>query len=190
MIDPMSSFLIHNKSQKHMTIHFENDRPGMTYIPDAIDEATGERVEGTGMLAESHLANLVKQDQLNFEGQDPTSYEDVSLEEDDDRKWWIDEDGDWVTDGYISNDDLDPTELATVSDEIHNTTYAPDEGVAAAVASVDMGNTPADITVQYLSHQVYSGNISAEEAFTEALNSGINHAELIRSFNYLKEQFE
>jgi len=169
-----------------MSIHFQNDRPAYTVLPDLVDEATGERVEDTGMLCETHLTSLIKKDQSLL--LDPeTEYEENIIELTPEEA--VDA-GLETTDGFISNDDLDPTVLAEVSDEIHQSEFAPDEAVAAAVVSVPMSDTPADITVQYLAHQVYSGNITPEEAFEDALLSGINHAELIRSYDYLKSHFE
>ena len=164
-----------------MSIHFQNDRPGMTYIPDAVDEATGERVEGTGMLAESHLANLVKQDQLNFEGQDPTSYEDVSPLTEQEQ---IDADPDYTP------EDITPVQLADISDEIHNTSVSPDENLAASIASLDMGDKAADIAVQYFAHKVYDGQLTPSEAFEEAVNSGLPPEALAASFNKLKSYFK
>ena len=153
----------------------------MTYIPDAVDEATGERVEGTGMLAESHLANLVKQDQLNFEGQDPTSYEDVSpLTEEE----LIEADADYVP------QDISPVELASISDEIHNASVVVDEAHAASIASLDMGNKAADIAVQYFAHKVYDGQLTASEAFEEAVNSGLPPEALAASFRKLQSYFK
>lgn len=169
-----------------MNIHFQNDRPAYTVLPDLVDEATGERVEGTGMLAETHHTAFAKQDQPDLA--DPeTEYDEnevhLSKEEADDA-------GIEYTDDFIPNDELDPVVLAEVSNEIHQSEFAPDEAVAASVVSVPMSDTPADITVQYLAHQVYSGNITPEEAFEDALMSGINHAELIRSYDFLKSHFE
>ena len=166
---------------EHMTIHFSNDRPGYTYLPDAVDEATGERVEGTGMLAESHIANLVKDDQLNFEGQDPTSYEEVSPLTEQEQ---IDADPDYQP------EDISPVELASISDEIHSASVSPDEALASSIASLDMGNKAADIAVQYFAHKVYDGQMTPTEAFEEAVNSGLPPEALAASFRKLQSHFK
>ena len=163
----------------------------MTVYPELKDEATGLPIEGSAEVVDTRVANLAKEE-LNFDGQSPETYEDVTPldQEEVDGNYSTNEKGDLLYDGFISNEDLHESELVEVSDEIHNSTVVPDEGLATAILQAPMSDSPADTTVAYLAHQVYSGNISAEEAFTEALNSGVNHAELIRSFNYLKQQLE
>ena len=152
-------------------IHFQTDRQGLTVLPDSIDEATGERIAGTSQVVDTRVAN--------WEGQSDETYEQVeqSIYEQEEA---IAEDPDHP------DSELDAVVLADVSDEIHQSTVTPDETVASAVISADMSDSPADVTVQFLAHQVYSGNISAEEAFNEALNSGVNHAALVASFQKLK----
>lgn len=167
-------------------IHFFNDRPAYTVLPDMVDEVTGERVEDTGMIVETHLAAFAKQDQPQL--LDPDTYVEEQETELTDEE--LQDAGITYTDDFIHDDNLDPVVLAEVSDEIHNTPFAPDEKVADTIVSIPMSDTPADITVQYLAAQVYQGNITPEEAFHEALMSGVNHAELIRSFDYLKSQLE
>ena len=164
-----------------MSIHFSNDRPGFTYIPDAVDEATGERVEGTGMLAESHIANLVKQDQLNYDGQSPETYEEIEpLTEEE----LIEADADYVP------EDISPVELASISDEVHSASVVVDEAFASSIASVDMGNSAADITIQFLTHKVYDGQLTPTEAFEEAVNSGLPPEALAASFRKLQSHFQ
>ena len=161
-----------------MNIQFQNDRPGYTYIPDVVDEMTGERIEGTGTLAESHVVNLVKQD-LNFDGQSPETYEELDplTEEEQER---IDADADY------EGEELSPTELADISDELHSHSIVVDEAHAASIASVDMGDTPSNVVVQYLTHKVYQGELTPSEAFGEALDSGLPPKALAASFRKLQ----
>ena len=65
-----------------------------------------------------------------------------------------------------------------------------DESLAASISSVDLGTTPADITVQHLVTQYYLGNISRDEAFEEAISSGISPESLMQSYWNLKKHFE
>lgn len=153
----------------------------MTYLPELVDEATGERVEGTGLLTDTRLTTLQKEEQLNFEGQDPTSYEDVEpLTEEE----LIEADADYVP------QDISPVELASISDEIHSASINPDEALAASIASVDMGNSAADITIQFLTHKVYDGQLTPTEAFEEAVNSGLPAEALAASFRKLQSHFQ
>ena len=65
-----------------------------------------------------------------------------------------------------------------------------DESLAASISSVDLGTTPADITVQHLVTQYYLGNISRDEAFEAAISSGISLESLMQSYWNLKKYFE
>ena len=96
----------------------------------------------------------------------------------------------------INEEDLDSpehtfseVELADISDEVHNTTVEFNEEMANQIASADIGSTPADVTVQFLAHKVYQGELNPAEAFEEALNSGINPDKLAFAYNKLKRHF-
>ena len=49
----------------------------MTVYPELRDEATNQPVEGSAEVVDTRFANIVKED-LNFEGQSPETYEDVT----------------------------------------------------------------------------------------------------------------
>ena len=57
-------------------IHYEPDRKGFTVLPDLIDEATGVRIEDTGMIADTRHAAFAKQDQPDLA--DPETEYEVS----------------------------------------------------------------------------------------------------------------
>lgn len=166
-----------------MTINFENDRPAFTYLPDMIDEATGEPIEGTGMVTETHLTAFAKQEQPKL--LDPTYDPSEGVELTDEEHKRI-----YHVDDVIRDDEINPVVLADVSAEIHESNVSYDPEMATAVLQAPMSDSPADVTVQFLAHKVYNGDISAEEAFNEALMSGINLAELVTSYDILKEHFE
>ena len=161
-------------------IHFQHDRQGMTYIPDAIDEATNERIEGTGMVAPSHMANMMKDEQLNFEGQDPTSYEDVNLTEEE----LIEADADYVP------SDISPVDLAEITSEIYESSKSPSQELASEILRAPMSDSAADTTVTYLAHKFYQGEVTTDEAYQEALNSGIPPEALAQSYRKLQSYLQ
>ena len=159
-----------------MNFHIENDRPGMTVYPELKDEATNQPIQGSSMVVDSRVANLAK-DELNFDGQSPETFEDVTpLTEEE----LIDADADYTP------SDISPVELAEISDEIHSSPVVISEDVANQIVSAPMGDSAADTTVTYLAHKVYQGDITAEEAFSEAISSGLPPEALAESFNRLK----
>ena len=163
-----------------MTIHYQPDRQGMTVYPDQIDEATGQPIEGSSEVVDTRVANLAKED-LNYDGQSPDAYEEIDhLSEEE----LIDANPDYIP------ETISEVELASISDEIHQSSISPDAQLADSIASVDLGDSAADVTVQFLSHKVYNGDITAEEAFNEAINSGIPPEALASSFKRLQSYFK
>ena len=97
-----------------------------------------------------------------------------------------------VDDDALAPEDREPVselELGEISIEIHESAVIPDETLATEIAAYTLGDTPSDITVQFLAHKVYQGELTAEEAFAEALDSGINPDHLGASYKRLKSHF-
>lgn len=163
-----------------MNITSQPNRQGYTFIPD-YNEVTGEiDIEG-GSIAPTNMKNWVASEDLNFDGQDPTSYEEVEpLTEEE----LIDADLDYQA------EEVSPTELSDITDEVLGLNTDFDEAQASAVLEAPMGNTPGDVTIQYLAHQYYTGNMSAEEAYNEALNSGLPPEVLAKSYRKLQSYFQ
>lgn len=149
-------------------VTYQPHRQGMTVLPDDIDEATGNRIDGSSQVVDTRIANW------NHEpAEDDPELIDEVIQDDIDHP-----------DHIVSE-----VELATISTEINDSTVSYDETLATEIASLDFGNSPADITVQYLSHKVYAGELSPQEAFTEAVESGINPEALASSYQRLKAHF-
>ena len=147
----------------------------MTILPDTIDEATGERIPGTSQVVDTRVSNWAGQSDESYEETEESIYEqEQAIAEDPDHP----------------DSELDSVVLADISTEIHESDASFDEAMASAVVSADMSDSPADVTVQYLAHQVYQGNLTPAEAFNEALDSGVNHAALVASFQKLKAHFQ
>ena len=153
-----------------MTIHFEGHRYGMTVNPPLRDEATGEIIEGSEQVVDSRFANWNHEDN-EF---DP-ELEKEAINEDEDHPDYVSEE---VRMADTQQDILTAEEQSF------------DESLAASISSVDLGTTPADITVQYLVTQYYLGNISRDEAFEVAISSGISPESLMQSYWNLKKHFE
>ena len=153
-----------------MTIHFEGHRHGMTVNPPLRDEATGEIIEGSEQVVDTRFANW------NHESNeyDP-ELEKEAINEDEDHPDYVSEE---VRMADTQQDILTAEEQSF------------DESLAASISSVDLGTTPADITVQHLVTQYYLGNISRDEAFEEAISSGISPESLMQSYWNLKKHFE
>ena len=151
----------------------------MTVYPELRDEATDQPIEGTSEVVDTRFANMAKQD-LNFEGQDPTSYEDVNLTEEE----LIEADADYTP------SDISPVDLADISTEIHEASVSADPTLADSILSAPMGNSASDTTVTYLAHKVYQGDITASEAFEEAVNSGLAPEALAQSFRKLQSYLQ
>ena len=149
-----------------MNIEYTPGRKAVTILPPQIDEATGEPIEGTEQVVDTRIANWdVDPDEVTFEDVD-----DESLAPED-RAESIE------------------VAMADVSDEIHSETVELNPNLAAQIAGIDMGDSPASITVQYLANQVYEGNITSSEAFNDALQSGISPEALVKAYRQLKSHF-
>ena len=151
-------------------IHFSNDRPAYTYLPEVKDEMTGESVEGTGMLTESHLTNIAKDDQLNNVDDDVNLTEDELIEADPD---------------YVPSD-LSPVDLAEITSEIYESSASPSPDMADQILRSPMSDSAADTTITFLAHKFYQGEVTADEAYQEAINSGLPPEALAQSFRKLQ----
>ena len=148
-------------------IVFEQSRPAMTYFPPEVDDATGQPIEGTDQVVDTRFAAFAKGERGNGE----VSSDEMTVVE------------------HGEMDFEDQVTLAEVSEEINTTTFVADDDIAHEVAYLDMGESDSAIAVQYLAHQVYAGNMSAEDAFNEAITSGLPHSELLQHWNAMKTHF-
>ena len=147
--------------------NLEYSRPGYTYYPPEVDDATGQVIEGTDQVVETQFANFAKEERDNGE---VSSQEETIVE-------------------HSETDFDDQVSLAEVSEEINNTTVVADDATAEEVMLLDLPQTETANAVQYLVSEVYSGNMSAEEAFNEALTSGLSHNEMLSHWNAIKIHF-
>ena len=154
-------------------IIFSPDRPAVTVLPDAIDEATGERIEGTSVVSENHLVAFAKEDQI-------TEQDDSPLE-------WVEEE---PTDEPEEFPEATPLDLADISEQVmeSDNTYQPE--VVEAIVATDLGNSPEAITVQFLATKFFEGEMTGEEAIRDAIESGLDTDKLAFYFHKLKSHFQ
>ena len=144
-------------------IHYTPHRQGYVVNPPEIDQATNQIIG------------------------EPEVYENIPFaqEEEEEEFTEVDEDA-------LAPEDREPIselELAEISTEIMESPTEVSPELAAEIAAFDLGDSPADITISFLAHKYYEGEITAEEAFTEAINSGIHPDKLASSYKRLKEAF-
>ena len=164
---PANKHKTHNK-ELMTQIHFEPHREGMTVLPETVDQATGEKIEGTAQIVDTRFANLVEEET------ETESYVEVD-------------------DDALDPEDRDPSmevRLADTFEEINTSEFQVDPGMANSIAQVDLGSSPEAITVQHLAASVYNGNITPEEAFHAGVESGINPDKLMFQYYKLKSYFE
>ena len=75
------------------------------------------------------------------------------------------------------------------TDLIYNEAAEPNQETADAILEVDLGDSDAASVVQYLSFKYFAGEMSADDAYNEALDSGIDPDELTACFNQLRSHF-
>ena len=150
-------------------IHFEPNRPGVTVLPDDIDDATGERIDGTSKVIDTRVTNWEHNNQVS-EDLDDLAYEDPDAVE----------------------EPLPPLEvrLADTFEEIYTTDYEVNDEVANQIAATDIGDSPESTTVKFLAMRVLQGELSAEEAFQNAVESGLDPDKLLFNYYQLKKHFQ
>ena len=84
--------------------------------------------------------------------------------------------------------DFSDEQLGSIEDYIVENATEPSDETAQAILSADIGDSDAASVVQYLAYQYYNGEKSLEEAYSEALDSGVSHSELYAAFNTLIKQ--
>jgi hypothetical protein len=75
-----------------------------------------------------------------------------------------------------------------IDQEILGTNVEADEATANAVLAANIGNDSASVVVQHLTHQVYAGEMSAEQAYAAAYSSGVPTNQLYAAFNRLLQR--
>jgi hypothetical protein len=91
---------------------------------------------------------------------------------------------------YVEANEGDFTEEQVIEFEnylVENSTD-PNPDVAQSILAADIGDTDAAKAVQYLAYQYYNGSISLEDAYEQALSTGIPERQLYSAFYSLHQQ--
>jgi hypothetical protein len=146
-----------------MNIEYTPHRQGYVVNPPERDEATGEYIG------------------------DSEVYENIPFAQEEEEEEFTE-----VEEDALAPEDRQPIselELAEISTEIMESPTETDPLLAAEIAAFDLGDSPSDVTISYLAHKVYQGDITSEEAIAEAINSGIHPDKLAASYKRLKSHF-
>ena len=142
-------------------------REGMTVLPPDVDPVTGD------VIGDAHVFNYRNKHPFFREEEMDSSDEDIEQD-------------------ALSPDDQDPEfemRLADTFDELNSTPYDVNPALAFEIASADIGGTRADSAVQLFTSQVFNGDLSPEEAFRAAIDTGISADELMNSYYKLQRLF-
>jgi len=146
------------------------ERKGMTVTPDIIDEVTGQRIEGTAQVHDFEHKHPFFRDEQQAQVQDQLEPNDPAI------------------DPELQEPPIE-IRLADTFDDINTAEFDVSPEFANEIAGADIGDSPEAITVKYLATQVYSGNITAEEAFNAAVESGYEPDNLMFAYYNLKNYF-
>jgi hypothetical protein len=91
---------------------------------------------------------------------------------------------------YIEANDGDFTEDQVVEIENYLAENAsdPDPEVAQSILAADIGDSDAAKAIQYLAYQYYNGTLALEDAYAQALSTGLPESQLYAAFNALYNQ--
>lgn len=102
----------------------------------------------------------------------------------------LDDDNYSDQDEYVEANDGDFTEEQVVEIENYLAENAsdPDPEVAQSILAADIGDSDAAKTIQYLAYQYYNGTIALEDAYAQALSTGLPETQLYAAFQSLYNQ--
>ena len=155
-----------------MTFSYEN-RPGLTVNPPEIDEATGQPIGEAQVYDFEHKHPFFREEHQQYASSQET--EEVEIDED-----------------AFAPEDVEPSfdeRLSDTFEEINTSEYSISPELANDIATADIGTSPEAITVKHLAASVYNGNLSPEEAFQAAVESGMDMDKLMFQYYQLKQHF-
>jgi hypothetical protein len=87
-----------------------------------------------------------------------------------------------------TDEDLSEDDVIAFENFLAENATDPDPGVAQSILAADIGDSDEARTVQYVAHQYYTGNLTLEDAYAEALSTGLSEAKLYAAFQALYNQ--
>lgn len=91
------------------------------------------------------------------------------------------------TDG-TNQQDFSDDDLAEIEGWLIDNATDPNPDAAQAILQANIGDSDEAATVQYVAYQYYNGQMTLEEAYNEALNTGLSEAKLYAAFQALYNQ--
>ena len=85
-------------------------------------------------------------------------------------------------DSDLSSEQIDSMILEGATD--------PSEAMAEQILNIPVSEDAAEATVQHLAYQYYAGQITSDQAYSEAASSGIDQQELYQAFTKLYNKFK
>jgi hypothetical protein len=156
--------------------------------PNPLTEAEVDAIQAAYVATDNHeIANLLQwkltgdesflseQQRYELGLDDEASIDEIEATDDDLSEWREDE--------LLTEDDV----IAFENFLAENATD-PDPGVAQSILNADIGDSDEARTIQYVAHQYYTGNLTLEDAYAEALSTGLSEAKLYAAFNTLYQQ--
>ena len=92
------------------------------------------------------------------------------------------------TDKSFGYDDFSPEQTQQIDNCILTSDAQPDPQLAQQVVNADIGKSDAAVVVQHLAQQFYAGQLSLQEAYFKASNSGISEQKLYKAFSALNNK--
>ena len=90
-------------------------------------------------------------------------------------------------DSSETNDELTTEQIDTM---VLQEATDPSDEMAAEILNLPISEDAAEATVQHLAYQYYAGQITSDQAYSEAANSGIDQQELYQAFTKLYKKFK
>lgn len=145
----------------------------MTVHPEQIDQITGQKIEGSADVVDTKTMNWAAN-----EGQNDFSELEVAEQTETEVENTFE----------IPQFESQEHALAETFDEVYNAEVDYSEEMAGEIANADIGDSAAATTVKYLASQVYLQNITTEQAFQNAVESGIDPDALMFAYYNLKSK--
>lgn len=87
-----------------------------------------------------------------------------------------------------ANDEEIQAELE-LTNYIYDNADEPDQETAEAILQLETDGSDASLVVQHFAYQYYNGSLTLDEAYEQAIASGVNTTELAAAFNQLHSLF-
>jgi hypothetical protein len=152
------------------SLDFVPQHQALTVHPEVIDEMTGEKVPGSADVVDTKTMNWAADKDRQF----PELPEEVEPSEE----------ATFEAPLFETQEEA----LTQTFEEVYNAEVEYSEEMAGEIANADIGDSEAATTVKYLASQVYLQNMTTEDAFKAAVESGQDPDKLLFAYYNLKSK--